>query len=81
MKLVTRGQCTVACMSDPSLDDIISRLENIGETLGERSMTLLRDAIEKGETARPPEERVVAQARRAVDKAVSLLSGISPRND
>ena len=44
-------------------------------------LRLLRDAIEKGETARPPEERVVAQARRAVDKAISLLSGISPRND
>lgn len=68
-------------MNNPSLDDIITRLENIGETLGEHSMTVLRDAIERGETARPHEERVITQARRAVDKAIGLLAGIVPRND
>jgi hypothetical protein len=40
-------------------------------------MTLLRDAIERGETARPGDEKTVSQARRAVDKAIHLLSGLS----
>ncbi|MFM8825722.1 MAG: hypothetical protein ACKOFT_01425 [Actinomycetota bacterium] len=64
-------------MSNAGIDDIIARLEEIGESLGEQTMMLLREAIERGETSRPGAEKVISQARRAVDKAVHLLSGLS----
>lgn len=70
------GECTVVPVSTQGIDDIIARLEEISESLGEQSMTLLRDAIDRGETARPGEEKTVSQARRAVDKAIHLLSGL-----
>ncbi len=54
-------------------EDIRQELENISERLGDRIMTMLRDAIEAGESGRPPEERLVSRARTAVDKAVNLL--------
>lgn len=61
--------------------DVVSSLESISETLGERSLDLLRRAVASGSGQRPPEEKVIAQARRAVDKAVHLLSGLSATND
>ncbi len=70
-------ECTVVTVSSRVIDDIIARLEEIGETLGEESMTILREAIDRGETVRPPDEKVVSQARRAVDKAIHLLSGLT----
>lgn len=54
-------------------DDIRQELENISERLGDRIMTLLRDAIEAGASGRPPEERQLTRARTAVDRAVNLL--------
>lgn len=75
--IIATSECTVVPVSTPGIDDIISRLEAISESLGEQSMTLLRDAIERGETARPNDEKVVSQARRALDKAIHLLSGLS----
>lgn len=75
--IIATGECTVVPVSTPGIDDIISRLEAISESLGEQSMMLLRDAIERGETARPNDEKIVSQARRALDKAIHLLSGLS----
>lgn len=54
-------------------EDIRQELENISERLGDRVMTLLRDAIEAGASGRPPEERQLTRARTAVDKAVNIL--------
>lgn len=71
------AECTVVSVSNAGIDDIIARLEEIGESLGEQTMMLLREAIERGETSRPVAEKVISQARRAVDKAVHLLSGLS----
>lgn len=53
--------------------DIRSRLESITEELTEVSVDLLRSAIEAGETARPPIDKKLSQARRAVEKAARLL--------
>ncbi|MEY4996134.1 MAG: hypothetical protein RLZ67_859, partial [Actinomycetota bacterium] len=36
-------------------------------------MRILSDAIEAGETSRPPLEKQVSQARRAVEKALQHL--------
>lgn len=56
------------------LDDIVARLEAIAEELNDCSMRILSDAIEAGETVRPPLEKQVAQARRAVQKALDHLA-------
>lgn len=61
--------------------DIIEQLRNIGETLAERSITVLRNAIESGSGERPAEEKQLTQARRAVEKAISVLGGGSVRDD
>ena len=58
-------------MSD--LDDIRARLEGIAEELAEKALDVLRDAVEKGETGRPPEERRLTRARAAVERAVGIL--------
>ncbi len=55
------------------LEDIISRLETIAEELNDYSMRILSDAIEAGEMSRPPLEKQVSQARRAVEKALQHL--------
>ncbi len=53
--------------------DIHSRLTSIGEDLTEVSVDLLRSALEDGETKRPPLDKKLSQARRAVEKAARLL--------
>ncbi len=55
------------------LEDIIYRLESIAEELNDYSMRILSDAIAAGETSRPPLEKQVSQARRAVEKALQHL--------
>lgn len=68
-------------MASEQFGDIVSRLESISESLGERAFDLLREAVASGSGHRPPEEKVIAQARRAVDKAVHLLSGLTSTSD
>jgi hypothetical protein len=55
------------------LEDIQSRLEGISEEIGDLSMDLLREAVEAGETQRPPLDKVLGRVRRSVDKAAALL--------
>ena len=55
------------------LEDIQARLQGISEEIGDLSLTLLREAVEAGETQRPPLDKVLARARRSVDKAVVIL--------
>ena len=57
----------------PDIDDIRSRLETIAEELGDRALDVLREAVERGETSRPPEERKLTRARSAVERALSIL--------
>jgi len=68
-------------MSGEQFDDIVSQLESISETLGERTFDLLREAVASKSGHRPPEEKTITQARRAVDKAIHLLSGLAATND
>jgi len=56
------------------LDDIAARLEAIAEELNDCSMRILSDAIESGQSSRPPLEKQVSQARRAVEKAIQHLA-------
>jgi len=52
---------------------ITSQLEDIAERLNDVAMSLISEAIENGESSRPPIEKRVSQARRAVEKAVQHL--------
>ena len=55
-------------------DEIIQQLRNISETLGDRALTVLREAHALGESKRPEIERTLTQARRAIEKAIGLLT-------
>ena len=55
-------------------DDIRSRLEGIVEELADLAMVRLRESIDAGGTELPVDEKRLTRARRAVEKAVHLLS-------
>ena len=55
-------------------DEIIQQLRNISETLSDRALTVLKEAHAQGESKRPELERTLTQARRAIEKAISLLT-------
>lgn len=56
------------------VDDIRERLSAIAEELADGAIEALREAVERGETARPALERQLTRARAAVERAVGLLS-------
>ena len=58
-------------MSD--IEEIISDLEKASEALNDAAMSLISEAIRNGEKERPPLEKKLSQARRAVDKALFIL--------
>lgn len=55
------------------VDEIRTRLESIAEELTEVAIDVLRQAIDEGAEKRPPVEKSLTQARRAVEKAARLL--------
>lgn len=55
------------------IESIASQLEDIAERLNDVAMGIISEAIENGETSRPPLEKRVSQARRAVEKALQHL--------
>ena len=55
-------------------DEIIQQLRNISETLIDRALTVLKEAHALGESKRPEIERTLTQARRAIEKAIGLLT-------
>jgi N-acetylmuramic acid 6-phosphate (MurNAc-6-P) etherase len=55
-------------------DEIIFQLKMISEQLADRALSVLKEAHSAGETKRPEAERTLTQARRAVEKAISLLT-------
>lgn len=57
-------------------DDVIDQLRSVSETLAERAIALLREAVSEGHTKAPANEKKVTQARRAVEKAIHLLEGL-----
>jgi hypothetical protein len=58
------------------LDELRSRLESIAEDLADAGMDALRRALDDGAVARPEAERRIAQARRAVERAIAALAAI-----
>lgn len=57
----------------PDLEDICSRLDQINEDLADLAMRRLRDSIDAGGHELPVDEKLITRARRAVEKASSLL--------
>ncbi|MFT7473143.1 MAG: hypothetical protein ACI81L_000054 [Verrucomicrobiales bacterium] len=56
-------------------DDLIERLESIGEELADRGIERLRSSIDGQVENYGDEERRIGKARRAVEKAVHELRG------
>jgi hypothetical protein len=54
-------------------EDIRGRLEQIAEELADLAIVRLRESIDAGGTELPVEERRLTRARRAVEKAASIL--------
>ena len=60
---------------DKNLDNLemIGKLKAISEQLADKALDALKQAHAAGESKRPEIERTLTQARRAVEKAISLL--------
>ena len=54
--------------------DIKRRLDAIADELADLAIQRLRDSIDAGGTELPVDERWLSRARRAVEKAASILS-------
>lgn len=54
-------------------DDLRTRLEAISEELADLAMERLRQSIDAGGDELPVDERRLARARRAVEKAIAVL--------
>lgn len=55
-------------------DDIRSRLEVISEELADLSIQRLKESIDAGGNELPVDEKRIARARRAVEKAIGILA-------
>jgi predicted ABC-type ATPase len=55
-------------------EDIRARLEVIAEELADLAIVRLRESIDAGGHELPVDERRLTRARRAVEKAINLLS-------
>lgn len=53
--------------------EMIDKLKAISEQLADKALDALKQAHAAGESKRPEIERTLTQARRAVEKAISLL--------
>ena len=63
------------------VEDIRTRLAGIAEELADRALDVLREAVDRGETGRPDDERRLTRARAAVERAVMLLGGRGEGDD
>ena len=54
-------------------EDIRQRLDQIAEELADLAIVRLRESIDAGGTELPVDERRLTRARRAVEKAASIL--------
>ena len=53
--------------------ELIDKLKGISDQLADKALDALKQAHAAGESKRPEIERTLTQARRAVEKAISLL--------
>lgn len=61
-------------MSSPG--ELAARLEEIVAELDELALAGLHDALADGRTSRPPSDRELTRARRAVEKAAHVLRSL-----
>ncbi len=54
-------------------DEFVQRLESLAADLDEVAFDRLREAVADGEVTRPPEDKQLMQARRAIEKAAAVL--------
>lgn len=54
-------------------DDLIDELTRVVDSIDERALTALREAVASGATQRPESDRSLTQARRAIEKAIQAL--------
>jgi uncharacterized Ntn-hydrolase superfamily protein len=59
---------------DESINDMISRLESISEELADMALDALKSAHREGAVKRPETERQLTTARRAIEKAIGVLT-------
>ena len=56
--------------------DLAARLREIAGELDDAALDVLNRAVADGETVRPVEDKALTQARRAVEKAATLLESL-----
>ena len=54
-------------------DHLIDRLESVAADLDEMAFDRLREAVADGELVRPSDDKKLMQARRAIEKAATVL--------
>lgn len=54
-------------------DSLVERLEAIAADLDEMAFDRLREAVADGHVVRPPDDKKLMQARRAIEKAAAVL--------
>jgi uncharacterized Ntn-hydrolase superfamily protein len=59
---------------DESINDMISKLESISEELADKALDALKSAHREGAVKRPETERQLTTARRAIEKAIGVLT-------
>lgn len=57
-----------------SVEEIVSNLQSVSEDLADKALDALKEAHRTGEAKRPEIERQLTQARRAIEKAIGVLS-------
>ena len=57
-----------------SVEEIVSNLQSVSEDLADKALDALKEAHRAGEEKRPEMERQLTQARRAIEKAIGVLS-------
>ncbi len=58
--------------------EIAEQLRGVGSDLDDLALDLLHEAMADGATHRPAADKVLTQARRAVEKAAALLERLDP---
>ena len=59
---------------DESINGMISRLESLSEELADKALDALKSAHREGAIKRPETERQLTTARRAIEKAIGVLT-------
>lgn len=64
----------MAALKDESILDIVARLELISEEIADKALDALKSAHRDGAVKRPETERQLTSARRAIEKAIGVLT-------